>query len=331
MAPEQAGARSGTTAPGEQTSSGRATDIYALGAILYETLTGRPPFLAATVYETLRQVCNLDPVPPRQLQPQVPRDLETICLACLRKEPQRRYATALALADDLGRFLEGKTIQQRPPALWEPALKWARRRPAAAAWVVLGTVALFGLLVAGLYYFQHRQEWARRRALDRYEQICRRRDEALFQGTVLSAAHLAPEDRAMADLNAAQEAAREALSLAGVEVEGESAPVLDASLTAEEKADVTGSCYELLLVLSQAVGQPLPAASPEDKKQRAAAGLRILDHAARLGPPTRAFHLQRAHLLTQYGDSAQATDEQRKAEGLRPATASDWYLTGVGQ
>src|SRR5262249_52452035 len=118
MAPEQVD-RSGRDRSGHVAGSGRAADIYALGAILYEMLTGRPPFLAATVYETLQQVCSLEPVMPRQLQPAVPRDLETIGLACLHKKPERRYATALDLADDLRRFLDGKPIQQRRPAIWE--------------------------------------------------------------------------------------------------------------------------------------------------------------------------------------------------------------------
>src|SRR5262249_50070493 len=121
MAPEQA-ARSGSDRDGHTTGSGRATDTYAPRAILYAMLTGRPRCVAGAVYETLQQVCSLEPVTPRRLQPAVPRDLETICLACLRKKPERRYATALDLADDLRRFLEGRPIQQRPPAVWEPAL-----------------------------------------------------------------------------------------------------------------------------------------------------------------------------------------------------------------
>src|SRR5581483_2941855 len=99
-------------------------------------------YKAATVLETLEQARTQDPVPPGRLQPGLPRDLQTICLTCLRREPQRRYATALALADDLRQLLDGRPILAEPVPAWERAVKWARRRPAAAALVGVSVVFL---------------------------------------------------------------------------------------------------------------------------------------------------------------------------------------------
>jgi serine/threonine protein kinase len=118
MAPEQAGGRKDIGPP---------TDVYALGAILYELLTGRPPFLAVTATDTLMQVLNEEPVPVCRLQPKVPRDLETVCLRCLEKEPARRYPSAQALAEDLRRFLEGDPISSMPIGGREWLERWALR------------------------------------------------------------------------------------------------------------------------------------------------------------------------------------------------------------
>ena len=128
---------------------GPAADIYALGALFYHMLTGRPPFQAATVLQTLEQVKTADPVPPSRLQPGLSRDAETICLKCLEKDPQRRYADAAALAEDLDRFLAGRPILARPIGAAERLRKWIRRRPAVAllsASVVAVTVLGFILV-----------------------------------------------------------------------------------------------------------------------------------------------------------------------------------------
>jgi serine/threonine-protein kinase len=133
MAPEQARAK--------RQAIGPATDVYALGAILYELLTGRPPFRAESATATLQQVVADEPVPPSRLNPQVPRDLATICLKCLSKEPRKRYASAAALAEDLRRFLRGETIAARRAGPLERLARWARRRPAAAALLAVTLLA----------------------------------------------------------------------------------------------------------------------------------------------------------------------------------------------
>jgi WD40 repeat protein/tRNA A-37 threonylcarbamoyl transferase component Bud32 len=139
MSPEQAS--------GEVNTIGPATDVYALGAILYEFLTGRPPFKGATWEQTLEQVRTQEPVAPRRLQPKVPRDLEIICLKCLHKDSARRYASAGKLADRLRMFLDGKPIPDRPVSSLERVGKWAKRRPALAALAGVSTIATVGLLV----------------------------------------------------------------------------------------------------------------------------------------------------------------------------------------
>ncbi len=141
MAPEQTW--------GHSSEIGPAADVYALGAILYEMLTGRPPFKAETAFETIRQVCDDDPVRPRQLVPRVARDLETICLKCLHKSPARRYPSAQALGDDLGRYLRGEPIKARPIPFWERGTKWARRNPLRAV-ASLAVLVLVGAAISAL-------------------------------------------------------------------------------------------------------------------------------------------------------------------------------------
>jgi serine/threonine-protein kinase len=146
MAPEQAaGARAVLTT---------AADVYALGAILYQLLTGRPPFRGATPLDTLLQVLADEPVAVQRLRPAVPKDLATICHKCLEKDPVKRYASALALAEDLRRFLADQPVQARPIHTWQRLAKWARRRPAVAGFLLASGVAVLaavGLVTAAFY------------------------------------------------------------------------------------------------------------------------------------------------------------------------------------
>ena len=139
MPPEQAGGKRGEVGP--------AADVYALGATLYALVTGRPPFQAATAMDTVLQVISDEPVPPRRLNASIPRDLETICLKCLEKEPARRYTTGGELADDLRRFLDGEPIRARSVNSFEKCWRWCRRRPVFAGLTAAVVMAVAGGLI----------------------------------------------------------------------------------------------------------------------------------------------------------------------------------------
>src|SRR6185503_19561503 len=141
MAPEQA--------RGETKDVTTAADVYGLGAVLYETLTGSPPFGGGTSLETIRQVLDQEPRRPSLWNPAVDRDLETICLKCLEKEPGRRYGSADAFADDLDRWQVHEPIQARPSTPLERTIKWTKRKPALAALVGVIAAATV-LLIVGL-------------------------------------------------------------------------------------------------------------------------------------------------------------------------------------
>jgi hypothetical protein len=193
MAPEQAW--------GQSRAVGPSADIYALGAILYECLTGRPPFLAAKLLEVLELVRSHEPVSPRALNAEVPRDLETICLKCLAKEPWKRYATAQELADDLARWRRGEPILARRATRAERALKWARRRPAAAALLAV-TVAAAAVIGIGLWKSARQADESERKDRAAKEELRRERypatlaqvEDALAAGQMDEARRLLEEE-----------------------------------------------------------------------------------------------------------------------------------------
>jgi tetratricopeptide (TPR) repeat protein len=382
MAPEQAAGKIALVGP--------ATDVYGLGAILYKLLTGRPPFQGDTRLATQVQVIGHEPVPPRRLQPKCPRDLETICLKCLHKEQGKRYASALDLAEDLRRFLEGEPVRARPAGVWERGVKWARRRPTTAALVGVALLACagFGALMLwhahslrqevegavgrtdaahqardlsdrrgdGLALIQSGRErlaardWTAARAqltaaLDRLgdaeeladlrrqaeelrnqagrqSRFLRHRDEALFHATLFTGLDLA------ANVEKTRQHARAALSEAGWDeaTQGLNLP----PALAGRRDEIAADCYELLLLLAEAVAQPLTGQDLDERARRAREALAILRQAAPLGQ-TRAFHLRHACYLAQAGDPDGAAAARADAEGEKPTTALDYFLLGEEQ
>ena len=379
MAPEQA--------RGKGREVGPPADLYSLGAILYEMLTGRPPFKGPSAMDTLLQVVNDEPIPPSRLRPGLSRDLETICLRCLAKEPHRRYDSAEGLADDLRRYLAGTPILARRIGLRERAWKWARRQPAAATLAALAMASTIGLVAAGLHAREAERDRAEeaealrfraavaiaggQRALaeqsPRYDQkglnellgelgthprlaAVRAEVEALIgqlerlrdrlekfkeaRGRLEAFRHLRHQaqihDTQFAgfglygDVGAIREAARGALEQfpAG---DGRAPLPLPDALNAEEKKEVEGGRFELLLTWADAVARP---AEGEDPRRQADLALGILDRAAASKTPSRAYHLLRADCLAGKGDRAGADAERELAEAIPTTDAFGRVLNG---
>ena len=282
---------------GDRSAVGPRTDVYSLGAILYECLTGRPPFHAGTAAATLQQVVADEPVAPRRLIPSAPRDLETVCLKCLHKEPRQRYASAAELADDLRRFEHGEPIAARRVGVVGSLRKWARRRPGAAA--LLGAVALeaaTGAGGAGLLY-QHSAHQARmdqevRGIVDRARDLL----EAGWQ-----AHNLAKLTEAEAESNRAADIARSGGASAAVQQEAERFRE-DAALRLERAAK-NRALLEALLDVS----------APQETKIYTRDGAGRLLALAQLGA-----NEQYAAAIRRWGLDVDGSPEGAVAEQLRP-------------
>jgi serine/threonine protein kinase/Flp pilus assembly protein TadD len=391
MAPEQA--------RGDTKSVGPPADIYALGAILYEMLTGRPPFKGVSAMETVKQVIEVEPVAPSRVQFRIPRDLETICMKCLQKEPRKRYATAREMADDLNRFLHGEPIRARRTPPVERAIKWARRHPTATTFLTMSILAAVSGLVYGVSYWnnlrrherlaaQHlelvREETgsdlvgvqearsrndlntarvilARRQSLlaleknprlvnlldltkrmlgeveksldaehvrlaaqqardevqRRYQLFLDRRKAALFQDTQF-AGEMLP-----ANAGLTRKLAEQALDVYARRQSEDDWALHDlpAMLATEQKSDVKEGCYELLLILAEAVANQAPLQVDQ--------ALRILDCADRMWPAhSRAYHLRKASCLALKNDRVGQAQELALAQQRRPETPFDYFLSG---
>jgi serine/threonine protein kinase/Tfp pilus assembly protein PilF len=320
MSPEQA--------TGDHKAVGVASDVYSLGAILYQLLAGQPPFVGTSPLHTLELVRDHDVVPPRRLCRGIPCDLETICLKCLEKNPAARYHSAEDLADDLRHFLEGKTVAARTPSAWERIRRTVRRRPALIA-AGAGIIALVCLLGVSGWLLSVSNQLLAGRDSRRYHEFIEYRNEALFHG-LLTAEQQAFLGRAEAasHWDSADAAARRALALAEPRTDSQGVDIHPAFGSAR-RAETVADCYTLLLVRASARARQT-AGMPVDRKQLREA-LNLLDRAAELGIETRAHHLRRAEYLEKLDRPTEASQHRRRARAMRPEGTLDHFLHGEEQ
>jgi tetratricopeptide (TPR) repeat protein len=327
MAPEQAVGRSRDV--------DRRADVYALGAILYELLTAMPPFEGTSMLDTLHKVRFEEPVRPIHLKPGLPRDLETICLKCLHKDPAHRYDTALDLADDLRRFLTHEPVRARPASAGERVFKWIKRRPTVAALLgalVLGAVASCSFLLWHQSDTTTKQARAAEKTLhaveaaqDRYVRFERFRSDAWFEANY---GELFPDADVRAHLALARDAVKNAFAEVNWSPNAAEPPKPDPLLPDAEQAKIRSGCHQLLLIVADIASQPAPGESSQARRDRAQQARAWLDRAADLAPLTKTYHMRRAQCLRQLGDSAGARQESTLAGKTEPSDLMDHFVLG---
>jgi tetratricopeptide (TPR) repeat protein len=316
MSPEQAA--------GNTRQIGPSADVYALGVILYELLTGRVPFQGTTLLQTLEKVRTHEPAPPRRFRGRVSRDLETICLHCLQKDPAQRYPSAAALAEDLRSFQEGLPIAARPAPGWQKAWRWTRRHRTLVA-SLLGTAALAGALIAFWLYFGVAEQLAGHRVAENYQKFLQRRNDAFFYGLVAAEqGQVFLGGDVVANRKTAVAAAQGALELAGVKTNGQTHAEPPPGNGRE--GQVTSDCYALLLLLADLRARE--ARAGEKAQPLLEEGLQLLERARELGRETQAYYARRADLLEHLGRKTQAKEARERGQTLTAQSALDHFLAG---
>jgi serine/threonine protein kinase len=349
MAPEQAAGRPEQIGP--------ATDVYALGTLLYECLTGQVPFVAPSTVATLDKIREEEPRPPRRLQPAIPRDLETICLKCLHKQPRRRYGSAQELADDLDRFLRREPIRARRTPRWERALMWCRRRPAQATLAAVAVAAVFASLLAiGVNLHLERQRLRKVReevaglvregqeALDRQESEVAQ--ERFLKALTLIRAEPSLRDQELGVLGWLHHSRRQVeperwqqrRPPTPFDEQRDEALVQCLLLDARQPAAVAAARRSIQDALDLTVADD-PAWDAEREQLAlldagltlqegdAAGALAILDRTR--GAESGVWHRRRADCLDRLGRKAEADEARRRADQLAPNGALAFFLSGV--